>query len=103
LQKTLNYPADFSGGIYNLLNADNESSIIINNGANAVTILGNITLQNKFCVGFVQEGTGDVTISVTGASLKTAIGNKIKGQNDQAFLERKEGTTTFFLLGNTKA
>lgn len=86
---------------YALTDADNDYTIFINNGATPITIsLGAITIPN-FSVGFIQEGTGDVTFS--GAGLGNPIGFKLKGQGYQAFIERKLSTATYYLLGNTKA
>lgn len=83
---------------YVLTDADNDYVIFINNGATAITIsIGAITIPN-FSVGFIQEGTGDVTF--TGAT--NPVGLKSKGQGYQTFIERKLNTSTYYLLGNTK-
>lgn len=86
-----------------LSNSDNNYTIFINNGATPITITINssITIPN-FCVGFIQEGTGDVTFVGTGVSLTNPIGLKSKGQGYQTFIERKLSTSTYYLLGNTK-
>ena len=87
---------------YTLTDIDNNYTIFVNNVATPVTIsLGAITLPN-FCVGFVQEGTGDVTFVGSGVSLTNPVGLKSKGQGYQTFIERKLATSSFFLLGNTK-
>lgn len=84
---------------YTLTDADNEYTIFINNDVTAITIsLGTITIPN-FCVGLIQEGTADVTF--TGVTNPTGL--KSKGQGYQTFIERKLQTSTFYLLGNTKA
>lgn len=86
---------------YVLTDADNDYTIFINNGATPITIsLGAITIPN-FTVGFIQEGSADVTFS--GVGLGNPIGFKLKGQGYQAFIERKLATATYYLLGNTKA
>ena len=83
---------------YVLTDADNDYVIFINNGATAITIsIGAITIPN-FSVGFIQEGTGDVTF--IGAT--NPVGLKSKGQGYQTFIERKLSTSTYYLLGNTK-
>ena len=86
-----------------ILDIDNNNTIFINNGATPITITidSSITLPN-FCVGFIQEGTGDVTFVGTGVSLTNPVGLKSKGQGYATFIERKLNTTSFFLLGNTK-
>lgn len=86
-----------------ILDIDNNNTIFINNGATPITITidSSITLPN-FCVGFIQEGTGDVTFVGSGISLTNPVGLKSKGQGYATFIERKLNTTSFFLLGNTK-
>ncbi len=84
---------------YVLTDADNDYTIFVNNGAIAISIsLGAITIPN-FSVGFIQEGTADVTL----VGVTNPIGLKLKGQGYQAFIERKLSTSTYYLLGNTKA
>ena len=87
-----------------LSNTYNNSTIFINNGATPITITINssITAPN-FCVGFIQEGTGDVTFVGTGVSLTNPVGLKSKGQGYATFIERKLNTSNYFLLGDTKA
>jgi len=83
---------------YALTDADNDYTIFINNGATAITIsLGAITIPN-FNVGFIQEGSADVTF----VGVTNPVGLKLKGQGYQAFIERKLATSTYYLLGNTK-
>lgn len=86
-----------------LSNSDNNYTIFINNGATPITITINssVTLAN-FCVGFIQEGTGDVTFVGSGVSLTNPVGLKSKGQGYATFIERKLNTTSYFLLGDTK-
>jgi hypothetical protein len=84
-------------------NLDNNHTIFINNGATPITITidSSVTLAN-FCVGFIQEGTGDVTFVGSGVSLTNPIGLKSKGQGYATFIERKLNTSNYFLLGDTK-
>lgn len=86
-----------------LSDVDNDYTIFINNGATPITITidSSITIPN-FCVGFIQEGTGDVTFVGTGVTFTNPIGLKSKGQGYQTFIERKLSTSTYYLLGNTK-
>ena len=89
---------------YTLTDIDNNYTIFVNNGATPITITINssITLPN-FCVGFIQEGTGDVTFVGTGVSLTNPVGLKSKGQGYATFIERKLNTSNYFLLGNVKS
>jgi hypothetical protein len=82
---------------------DNCYTIFINNGATPITITIPSGLPNNFCVGFIQEGTGDVTFVGSGTTVTNPIGLKSKGQGYQTFLEKKLATETYYLLGNTKA
>ena len=86
-----------------ILDTDNNHTIFINNGATPITITidSSITLPN-FSVGFIQEGTGDVTFVGSGVSLTNPVGLKSKGQGYATFIERKLNTSNYFLLGNTK-
>jgi len=86
-----------------LSNVDNDYTIFINNGATPITItLDSTVTTSNFCVGFIQEGTGDVSFIGSGVSLTNPIGLKSKGQGYQTFIERKLSTSTYYLLGNTK-
>ena len=91
-------------GSITLSNTFDKSTLFINNGATPITITINssITIPN-FCVGFIQEGTGDVTFVGSGVSLTNPVGLKSKGQGYATFIERKLNTSNYFLLGNTKA
>lgn len=87
-----------------LSNTDNNYSIIINNGASNITITVPHNLVANFECGFVQKGSGDVTFAGSGgATLLSASGLKIKGQNQNAYLIKQENTTDYFLIGNLKA
>lgn len=102
LESEINKQKVISAGSYILTDADNNYTIFIDNGATAMTIsLGAITIPN-FCVGFIQEGTGDVAFVGSGVSLTNPVGLKSKGQGYQTFIERKLATSTYYLLGNTK-
>ena len=99
LESETNKQKVIPAGSYHLTNADNNYTIFIDNGATAMTIsLGAITIPN-FCVGFIQKGTADVTFS----GVTNPIGLKSKGQGYQTFIERELSTSSFYLLGNTKA
>lgn len=103
LQKIITYPTDFSSANYTITSADNGYSIIIVNGSAAVSITVPTGLTSKMQVGFIQDGTGDVTFATASTTINNAIGGyKIKGQYDQAYLEQGVNTSTYYLLGNTK-
>ena len=88
---------------YLLTSADDGYTIIITNGATPISITVPTGLSAKLQVGFIQDGTGDVTFTPTGTTLNNAIsGYKIKGQYDQAYLEQGLTSSIYYLLGNTK-
>ena len=96
--ETTNKQKEITTSNYILTNIDNDYTIFINNGVTAISIsLGAITVAN-FCVGFIQEGSADVTF----VGVTNPVGLKLKGQGYQAFIERKLSTATYYLLGNTK-
>lgn len=102
-QKTITYPADFTGTNYTLSNADNGYSIIVQNNSTAVTVTVPTGLISKFQVGLIQAGSADITITPSGTTLRNAIsGYKIKGQYDQAYLEQDAASSIYYLFGNTK-
>jgi len=103
LQKTITYPGDFTGSDYTVTSADDNYTIIVDNGATNVTITVDTSLSAKFVAGFIQKGTGDVTFTEDGTTIETPIGLLIKGQNYAVALEKEGSTTTHYLLGNTKA
>ncbi len=102
-QKFITYPANFTGTNYTLTNADNGYSIIVVNGATAVSIIVPTGLTAKFQAGFIQDGSADITFTPSSTTLNNAIsGYKIKGQYDQAYLEQGATSSIYYLLGNTK-
>ncbi len=102
LQKVITYPTNFTGNNYTLTNADNNYEIIINNGANAVTITVPSGLSSKIGVGFTQKGTGEVSYIASGTTINNPIGLKIKGQYYQTYISQEASTNIFYLGGNTK-
>lgn len=102
-QKFITYPADFTGTNYTLTSADNGYSIVVINGSTAVTITVPTALVAKMQVGFIQDGTGDVTFTPASTTLNNAIsGYKIKGRYEQVYLEQGLTSAIYYLLGNTK-
>jgi hypothetical protein len=104
-QKIITYPADFTGTNYTVLTADNNYSILIDNGATDVTITVPTGLMIKIQIGFIQKGTGLVTFVESGTTLKylTGRGLKMDGINANAYLEKDGSTEVFFFFGNIKA
>jgi len=102
LQKVINYPADFTGTNYTLTSVDMGYSIIVNNSTTAVTITIPTGLTSKINVGFIQQGTADVSFVSSGTTINTPVGLKIKGQNYNAYIEKVGVTETYQLLGNLK-
>lgn len=89
---------------YTIVNNDNNYTIFINNGATPINITIPSGLQNNIEVGFIQQGTGDVTFVQSGTTINSVSSmKKIKGQNYQAFIIQLAGTNTFQLLGNLKS
>lgn len=97
LQKTIT-------GNYTLTNADNNYTILINNGANPVNITIPAGLMGAINIGFIQQGTGDVTFIASGTTIRTPLVGafKIKGINYNAYLEQIGSTNAYHLLGNLK-
>lgn len=87
---------------YILISEDNNYSIIINNGNTPITITVPTGLTSNFQVGFIQQGTGDVSFITSGTTLNTPLGLKIKGANYNAYIEKIGTTEVFQLLGNLK-
>jgi hypothetical protein len=104
LQKKITYPTDFTSSNYVILSADNNYSILINNGANPVTITVPVGLVNKMQVGFIQQGSGLVTIVPSGTTINylPGLGLKLKDINANAYLEKDGATEVFQLIGNIK-
>ena len=80
-------------GNYNVVDADNNYVIEIDNGANDVTIdFSTITITNNYFVGFVQKGTGLVTFNNADVIPQYLI-SELYGQGHVAGLE---------IIANTK-
>jgi hypothetical protein len=89
---------------YVLTSADNNYTILIDNGSNPINITVPAGLMAIINVGFIQEGTGDVTFITSGTTIRTPLAGafKIKGQNYNAYLEQIGSTNDYHLLGNLK-
>lgn len=87
-------------GSYNVVDADNNYIIEIDNGANDVTIaFASITATSNFFVGFVQKGTGLVTF--TGADIIPQDNtNEMYGQGKNAAISIINSTK--YLQGQLK-
>jgi hypothetical protein len=87
-------------GTYNLLPIDNNYIIEIDNGVNDVTIdVTGIVATTEFFTGFIQKGTGLVTI-VGAGSIPELLTNVIFGQGHACALEAINSTK--YLIGNLK-
>ena len=88
---------------FTVLETDNNHTIIINNGATAITVTVPTGLTEKFAVGFIQQGTGDVTFVESGTTINSPLDYlKIKGENFWAYLEKVGATEVFQLAGEIK-
>jgi hypothetical protein len=93
----------FISGDYTITNNDDNYSIIITNGGNPINITVPTGLSPKLQVGFIQDGTGDVSFVASGTTIYNAIsGFKSKGQYYQTYLEQGATPSIYYLLGNTK-
>ncbi len=90
-------------GSATILETDNNYTIIINNGATNINITVPTGLSTKFAVGFIQQGTGDVTFVESGTTINSPLDYlKIKGENFWAYLEKVGSTEVFQLAGELK-
>jgi hypothetical protein len=88
-----------------IADTDNNHTIIIANGISPVTITIPSGRLSKINVGFIQQGSGDVTIAAgSGVVINTPISGafKIKGQNYNAYIEQVGASNVYQLLGNLK-
>jgi len=81
---------------YSVTSTDNTYVIVVDS-ATATTVTVPNTLPDKFTVGFIQKGTGLVTIA-NADIVPEGMSNTLKGKGHQAFVEKIEGTK--FLFGN---
>lgn len=88
---------------YTLAETDDKQTLFIDNGSGNVTIEIPDILSNNFCCTIIQEGTGDVTVTATDLKYPSSSQNILKEQNSWGLIEKKLGTTTYFLIGNLKA
>jgi hypothetical protein len=87
---------------YVLTSADNNYTIIINNGTTPINITIPTGLLVNIFVGFIQKGTADVTFVASGTTIYNPTGLKSKGQYYNTSIDQEGTTNTFYLLGNTK-
>ena len=107
----LNLPINLQKTIasdYEINNLDNNHTIMINNTSTPITITIPSGLLSKISVGFIQQGSADVTIAAAGGSnvtIRTPISGayKIKGINYNAYIEQVNSSNIYQLLGNLKA
>ena len=85
---------------YILKSDDNNYVIIINNGADNVTITIPTGLKAGINVGFIQAGTGKVTFVGSGITLNSYNNlTAMKGQFCNAFIEKQLSDEVFYLFG----
>lgn len=88
---------------YQVTSADNNYTILINNGSNPVTITVPAGLMSKINVGFIQQGTGEVNFLASSTTINSPLNMlKIKGQNYWAYLEQVTNTNVYHLVGSLK-
>jgi hypothetical protein len=59
--------------------------------------------MSKINIGFIQQGTSDVTFVASGVTIKSPLNMlKIKGQNYWAYLEQVTNTNVYHLIGSLK-
>ncbi len=88
---------------YTVSSADNNYTILINNGTNPVTITVPTGLMSKINVGFIQQGTGEVNFLASSTTINSPLNMlKIKGQNYWAYLEQVTNTNVYHLVGSLK-
>lgn len=103
LQKTITYPADFTGTNYILVNGDDNYIIYIDNGATAVTITVPSGLSDKHEVYYIQEGSNDVSFVASSTTVKSPDNKlKISMQNGWAYTVQKGTSDVFNLVGLLK-
>lgn len=103
LQKIITYPEDFVGASYTVTNADKGYSIIVRNGAQDVNIIVPAGLIPAMQVGFIRDGTGEVTFVPSATSIYNAIdGFRILGRYYPAMIEQGIANNIYYLLGNLK-
>ena len=79
---------------------------MINNSSTPITITIPSGLLSKISVGFIQQGSADVTIAAgANVTIRTPISGayKIKGINYNAYIEQVNSSNVYQLLGNLKA
>ena len=89
---------------YTATSADNNYTIIINNTTTPISITIPTSLLDKINVGFIQQGTADVSFVAGGGVTINSPSSmlKIKGQNYNAYFEQVGSTNVYQLLGNLK-
>lgn len=101
--ETVNLQKIITGSSYTITNADDNYEIIINNGATALTIIVPASLKANIAVGFIQQGTADVTFVESGTTINSPlIMKKIRGQHYNAYITQVGGSNIYQLVGNLK-
>lgn len=89
---------------YTILNADNNYTILINNGSTPINIIVPAGLSSNINVAFIQQGTGDVTFTTSSTVINSYTSmKKIKGQHLNAYLEQVGTSNVYQLFGALKS
>jgi hypothetical protein len=90
-------------GNYTLVDADDNYEILVNNGATAITITVPSGLKARISVGFIQQGTADVTFVGSSATINSPLSMlKIRGQHYNAYITQVANSNVYQLVGNLK-
>jgi hypothetical protein len=89
---------------YTATSADNNYTILINNSTTPISITIPSGLLSKINVGFIQQGSADVTFAAgAGVTINSPASMlKIKGQNYWAYLEQVTNSNVYQLVGSLK-
>jgi len=89
---------------FTLANSDNNYTIVINNGSSDITITIPSGLISKIAVGFIQQGTGNVTFVESSTTINSPSSfTKIKGENFWCYIEQVSNSNVYQLTGALKA
>ena len=101
--ETVNLQKVITGSSYTITDADDNYEIMVNNGATALTITVPASLKANIAVGFIQQGTADVTFVESGTTINSPlVMKKIRGQNYNAYITQVGSSNTYQLVGNLK-
>lgn len=101
--ETVNLQKIITGSSYTITDADDNYEIIVNNGATALTITVPASLKANIAVGFIQQGTADVTFVESGTTINSPLTmKKLRGQHYNAYITQVGNSNIYQLVGNLK-